>query len=283
MDSKVSGIIVSHNPDLTRFRDVLNSLINETDHIIVVDNASSNINGIAELCRKIPNCDLIRLNFNSGIAYALMKGVHYAVNNYRPDWLLFLDDDTIVLKGAINKALQTYENLPTLVRNKVGLIKLGSWDGDCGIYNIFYEAFSGTLIKSEIAVKACCRINFFLDQADHDLYVKVRELGYLTLRINCKLIDHELGNKIWSPILSRIHRKNFVYYEPPWRYYYIARNATILFKERKMHSRIYLSQLLYWGLNVLFRDGFRKFLRPLGLGILHALLNQEGYVDKKHF
>lgn len=129
-------------------------------------------------------------------------------------------------------------------------------------------------------MKTCCRTNFFLDQADHDLYAKVRELGHLTLKINCKLIEHELGTKIWSPILSKIHRKDFVHYEPPWRYYYIVRNSTILLKEGRMHSRMYLSQLLYWGgLNVAFHDGFVKFLKSLGLGLLHGIMNHEGIIE----
>lgn len=136
-------------------------------------------------------CSFIEVGFNSGVAYALMRGVRYAVVNYSPDWLLFLDDDTVVLDGAVRRALGFYEGLPRPVRDRVGLIKLGSENGNCRTYEILYLAFSGTLIKSGIALKTCCRTNFFLDQA-HDLYTKVRELGHLTLKINCKLIGHKL-------------------------------------------------------------------------------------------
>lgn len=149
---QVVGIIISHNPNLTKFQANLNSLINEVNHVVVVDNASSNISGITILCRKMPNCNLIKLGFNSGVAYALMRGVRYAVVNYSPDWLLFLDDDTVVLDGAVRRALGFYEGLPRPVRDRVGLIKLGSENGDCKVYEILYGgAFSGTLIKSGIA------------------------------------------------------------------------------------------------------------------------------------
>ncbi|GGP18997.1 hypothetical protein GCM10007981_00900 [Thermocladium modestius] len=137
-------------------------------------NASDNIDEIKVLCSSIPNCSIIKLNFNSGVAYALMKGVHYAVVNYRPEWLLFLDDDTMVLRNAVKTALTIYEKTPINVK-RIGLIKLSTSDGDCKIYETHHNAFSGTLIKSHVAVKTCCRVNFFLDQADHDLYARVRE------------------------------------------------------------------------------------------------------------
>ncbi|WP_243676407.1 glycosyltransferase [Vulcanisaeta distributa] len=281
--TRITAIVVSHNPDITRLTLVLDSIIGQVFRVVVVDNGSRNVGEIEGLCRGVRGCDLIRLSFNSGIAYALMRGVRYAVNHFNPDWLLFLDDDTIVLNDTVKRALSIYEGLPKPVRDRVGLIKLGSWGNDCRVYEVLYEAFSGTLIRSDIAMKTCCRTNFFLDQADHDLYAKVREQGYLTLSINCKLVEHELGTKIWSPILSKIHGKDFIHYEPPWRYYYMVRNSTILFRERRMHSRIYLRQLLHWGLRIIFHDGFKRFLKPFGLGIMHALLNQEGYIDKKYF
>ena len=274
----VVAIIVTHNPDLNRFRLVLNSLIGEVDSIVIVDNASQNINSIMELCTQISNCEVVRLQFNSGVAYALMKGVNYAVKKYKPDWLLFLDDDTIIMRNAVKKALSIYRSLPKLIKDKVGLIKFRSEDGDCNIYNTFYEAFSGTLIKSEIAMKTCCRTDFFLDQADNDLYFKVRKMGLLTLQIKCRLIDHRLGIKVYMPLLRRI-----VSYEPPWRYYYIVRNSTILLREGALDPVNYLLQLINYGLLILLRDNIKGFLKPLGLGFMHALLNQSGYLDKKYF
>ena len=44
----------------------------------------------------------------------------------------------------------------------------------------------------------------------------------------------------------------------------------------------YLRQLIIWGIPILLRDNVRKFLKPLGLGIMHALLNQLGYLDRKY-
>ena len=72
---------------------------------------------------------------------------------------------------------------------------LSSADGDCSIGEIRHGIFSGTLIRADIAARVCCKDDFFLDQANHDMYSRIRELVYLTLSINCRLIDHRLGTK----------------------------------------------------------------------------------------
>jgi len=144
------------------------------------------------------------------------------------------------MDNAVDRALgliQNYRNLSS----RIGAVLLGSHDGDCSIGEVKYGVFSGTLIRADVAAKVCCRDEFFMDQADFDMYSRIRELGYLTLGIKCKLIDHKLGTRRWVPMLRR-----YVPYEPPWRYYYIVRNSTKLIFEHKMDIITYINQLLYW-------------------------------------
>lgn len=222
------------------------------------------------------------MGFNSGIAYALKVGVAHAINYFNCRWVLLLDDDTILLEGAIDKVFKIYESLSNPLKSRIGLIALTSANGDCKLQEITYGVFSGSIVKSEVAIRTCCRDNFFLDQADFDFYAKIRELGYLTLLIKCRLIDHKLGRTLWIPVISRITGGPLPY-EPPWRFYYLVRNSTILLKEAKMDFRFYVRQLVGWGIKVLFRDGVRKAIKPLGLGMLHALLKYEGFLDPAIF
>jgi len=53
---------------------------------------------------------LSRLVFNSGIAHALRIGVNYAIR-YKPNWLLLLDDDTVLMSNAVGKVLGLIDNL----------------------------------------------------------------------------------------------------------------------------------------------------------------------------
>jgi rhamnosyltransferase len=122
----------------------------------------------------------------------LRVGVNYA-SKYKPDWLLFLDDDTVLMSDAVSRVLGLINNLPRFVLDRVGAVLMGSVDGDCGIGEVRYGIFSGTLIRADVATRVCCRDDLFLDQADHDMYSRIKEFGYFTLSINCKLIDHRLG------------------------------------------------------------------------------------------
>jgi rhamnosyltransferase len=114
------------------------------------------------------------------------------------------------------------------------------------------------------------------------MYFRIREQGYLTISINCKLVDHKLGQRRWIKILSNISRKPSDY-EPPWRYYYIVRNSTKLLLENRLDFKTYIDQLMYWGIRIIFADGIKVFIKSFGLGLIHALLNKFGYLDRRIF
>jgi len=105
--------------------------------------------------------------------------------------------------------------------------------------------------------------------------LELEEFGYLTPSVNCRLVDHRLGTVRWS----KIHK--LIDYEPPWRYYYMARNSTRLLIEGRMDFAFYRWQLIYWSIRILFTDGPWKLIKPLGLGIIHAVLNELGYIEPK--
>jgi len=277
----VIAIIVTHDPELDRFGLVLNQASRQVNHVIVVDNDSSNKNIIRDLCNRIGNCDFIEVGFNSGVAHSLRVGVNYA-GKYNPDWLLFLDDDTVLMNNVMSKIFHLISDLPIFILDRIGALLLTSSDGNYSISEARYGSFSGTLIRANIAARVCCRDDFFLDQADNDMYSKIRELNYYVLNIRCKLIDHKLGIKRLIPVISDISHKS-TSYEPPWRYYYITRNSTRLLIEGKMDFASYILLLADWGIKVLFADGPWALIKPLGLGITHALLNELGYVDPRFF
>jgi len=173
-------------------------------------------------------------------------------------------------------------SLPSQVVQKIGAILLGSRGSTCKVRECRYGIFSGTLIKTEIASKVCCRDDFFLDQADFDMCSRIRDLGLLTLIIDCKLVDHRLGQQVWIPIIShRLHKP--VSYEPPWRYYYIVRNSTRLLVEGKMDVAFYVYQLIAWGTRILLKDGVRAFVKSFALGLVHGLVNRLGYLNPEVF
>ena len=219
----------------------------------------------------------LRLASTRESPHALRVSVNYA-SKYKPGWLLLLDDDTVPMGNAVGRVLGLINNLPRRVLDRVGAVLMGSVDGDCSIGEVRYGVFSGTLVRADVAVGVCCRDDLFLDQADHDMYSRIRELGYLTLGINCRLVDHRLGTMRWSKTLHKL-----INYEPPWRYYYMVRNSTRLLIEGRVDPAFYIRQLIDWGVIILLTDGPWRLIKPLGLGIIHALLNELGYVESRVF
>jgi len=271
---KIGAVIVTYNPKLLRFREVISRVSPQVSKVVVVDNGSSN-SEILRIFSSLENCDFIEVGFNSGVSHALNVGVKWIMKEGSPDFILLLDDDTIVFEGAVEKALKILNTLPESMRDHVGVLLMGSKNGDCSIKPIKRGTFSGSIVCADLLRRIRFREGFFLDQADFDFYSKVWEQGYVALLINCKLIDHKLGVERWIPLLSNIKKKPLIY-EPPWRYYYITRNSTILVLEGKMELKFYIGQLLFWGLRILLADGLLIFLKTLVIGFIHGLMRKEG-------
>jgi rhamnosyltransferase len=271
---KIGAVVVAYNPKPLRFKEVISRVSHQVNRVVVVDNGSSN-SEILRIFSSIENCDFIEVGFNSGVSHALNVGVRWLMEGDSPDFILLLDDDTIVFEGAVEKALRILNTLPESMRNRVGVLLMGSKNDDCSIKPIKRGPFSGSIVRADLLRRIRFREDFFLDQADFDFYSKVWEHGYAVLLINCKLIDHKLGVERWIPLLSNIKKKTLIY-EPPWRYYYITRNSTILVLEGRMELKFYIGQLLFWGLRILLADGLLVFLKTLVIGFIHGLMRKEG-------
>ena len=157
----ITAIIVTYNPELSRFRHVFNQASKQVNHVIIVDNDSRSKGVLRDLCDGVGNCDFIEVCFNSGVAHALRVGVNYA-SKYKPDWLLLLDDDTVPMSNAVDKVLGLISNLPGFILDRVGAVLMGSVNGGCGVGEVKYGVFSG-ILNTDVAFGVCCRNDFFLD------------------------------------------------------------------------------------------------------------------------
>jgi rhamnosyltransferase len=93
------------------------------------------------------------------------------------------------MSNAVGKVLGLINNLPRFVLDGVSAVLMGSVNGNCSVGGARYGIFSGTLVKADVAAGICCRDDFFLNQADFDMYSRIRELCYLTFGVKCKLIE----------------------------------------------------------------------------------------------
>jgi hypothetical protein len=50
-----------------------------------------------------------------------------------------------------------------------------------------------------------------------------------------------------------------------------------------MDFALYVRQLINWGIRILLADGPWKLIKPLGLDVIRAILNELGYIEPRVF
>lgn len=255
----IVALIVSFNPD-QRLISAVKSLDGKLDNIVIIENNSTKKDVIKQLQNGLnnPNVVILELDSNRGIAGALNCGIEYIKRNFLADYILTLDQDTIImvhdLKNLIFEANKLWNN--------VGLIAMGSKETHRrhSYRERKYAITSGNIVSIEIFRKTSFREEFFMDQVDFDFDYNVRRLGYRIILAEGRLIDHRLGVKIGK--LS---------YEPSTRIYYIIRNSTVLFVEGKLPLYMYINQILSWFPSSVVRFGPFKLFRILVKALFDAL------------
>jgi rhamnosyltransferase len=271
----VIAVVVTFNPKIELFNKVINSLIKQVLKIIIVDNGSSNILNFEHIENEKIN--LIRLHENTGIGTALNIGIRYA-KKYRPNYILALDQDTIIYENAINKVLDSYNHLSEEIKGKVGIICLNhNIVADKNDFTpVKFAITSGNLISEKVYNKIQFREDFFIDQVDFEFDLNVINGGYTILRYNKKLMDHIIG-------IKSDKGKNF---EPIWRVYYIARNSTFLVTRYDFGFSAYISQLVHTYIRTLSQTGLKNIFKLsffTAKGVVDGLMGKLGKVYFPNF
>jgi len=267
---KIVAVITTFNPQIERFKHVLDAITNQCIKIIIVDNNSQNFENIKHLCSSYNNVEIIRNDKNYGLGKALNEGIEFVKNDLdRIDYLLTLDQDSIVkcnLREILNKFWNIYN------KTKVGIINLNpsSKNGDEYYVNNF-PIISGSLVNPSVFRDGLrYREEFFMDQIDFDFDFQVRRLGYSLFSTATNCISHQLGVKKDNDKFST---------ESPIRLYLIAKNSFILLKERKIDVYFFVTQLTIWLRNDLLNHKnkifyiFYKYLIIYSLGIMDGIVS----------
>lgn len=219
--------IVTYNPDIKRFSECVKSLESELRDLLIYDNASSNINDIKNVINESTlKHEIKTADKNQGIATGLKYIMNYAINNSY-DYVLTLDQDSIIQKGLIDKYLEYIDNSETGALTCI--IKERETDG---LYNIVelkeieecnFAITSGFFIK----VSAYKKISgydekLFIDNVDFDLCCQLRKAGFKIYKIPYYGVYHEIGHSQNKKILGKVVSS---YMHDAKRKYYIGRNT----------------------------------------------------------
>lgn len=221
---KVLAGIVLYNPDIERLRENVESIIDQVDEVLLVDNGSHNIEEVGVFVERYDRCGLIKNRSNLGIAAALNLVFDYALENAF-DWVLTLDQDSICSNGLIDE----YKKYLTLER--VGMLTCIIKDRNINIHELEGQsnceevqrcitsgAFCSTAMFSEVGG---FDEELFIDWVDYEYCARIREAGFRIYKIGFCGLLHEIGR---GEIKKLLFAECTVINEAPIRVYYRTRN-----------------------------------------------------------
>ena len=160
MSEKVCAVVVTYNRKdlLWECLQALESQTRKPDHVLVVDNASTD--GTLEMLEaEFPEVEVLKMPRNEGGAGGFFEGMKRGYEQGF-DWLWLMDDDTIPKNGALTELEAASKILLKIVKQPLLLASCVEW-------------IDGTVHPMNFPT---------VNTSDRDLLVKTVEMGYLPIR-----------------------------------------------------------------------------------------------------
>lgn len=300
MTPKVSGIVVTYNPERNALAKLLRAIQSQLDHLIVVDNSSSD-HLSAWLHSNWNQVEYIPLHDNLGIEKAQNVGISRAQER-NSEYVLLLDQDSIPspnMVSALLKAIETARTAGAKIacagpryddprqQNPVPFIQIKNFriqrqrcSTDTPVVNVDYLIASGCLIPLDIieAVGAM-QEELFIDYVDIEWGLRAQQRGFQSLGVCAAFMQHQLGDK---PIYFR---GRYIPIHSPLRHYYHFRNAVWLYRQSWLRN----DWKIVDGFRLLRKFAFYSLMttprlehaKMMSLGVLHGLKGQMGKFHAK--
>jgi len=293
--SKVFGVIVTYKPNVEILDKCINSLANQLNKLVIVDNTP----GKCELLERFKikqNIEIIYLNDNYGIAYAQNVGIKRVLEE-NVDYILLSDQDTIYPLDYFEKMLECFKEDKVAAAGplfidahtgkvqsfvKKGLIGFKKIYPKTGKHEVLQLIASGTIINAKfIRDIGLMNESLFIDWVDLEWCWRAVKRGYRIIGNADVIIKHRLGNTSKSILYRSINLRN------PLRHYYITRNAFYL--ALRSNSLDFLHKLTLFFKSFRYIAGYTLFSKPRFLnfiytfkGFYHGLIGKLGKLDEKH-
>ncbi|MBL8213549.1 MAG: glycosyltransferase [Bryobacterales bacterium] len=204
---QVAAVIVTYHPPAT-LPTLVNAIRSQVGRVLVIDNAPRSC--------ELRDVDVISNPSNLGQAAALNQGCEWAQRNGFP-WVLFLDQDTVVLPDLISGLAAGWQPGVALI----GAGRQGVHKGS-GTRDVPFVITSGSLLwLNAFAAVGPFRSDFFIDWVDHEYCWRLKTKGWRVLLSLRPGVVHQWGNPERVHLLGiPIWIENY----PPLRRYYIVRN-----------------------------------------------------------
>lgn len=244
--------------------------------VTIVDNASTD--GTSdEIMSHFPSARLIRSEANLGYTGGNNLGIKYVLETERCDYVLILNDDTIVDPHLMNELINVAERNPGIGIANPKILDFETQSGLCnyyGKYNFYlgvgYQSLlnkknpeeiglmRGTcfLIRREVIKKiGLMDENFFLYFDEADLSYRVRNAGYTMVYVPSATISHQISHSFSGTI-------------NPIVLYYSTRNE-LLFARKHLNILVFLP---LWAFRFTFRIA-QYLVKTWNLKVVRAIMN----------
>ena len=303
--SRITAIVVSfqpREPDLTR---LVRAIRSQVKYIVVVDNGSDSDRSPYRDAVTDEVTEIVRLGQNFGIAYAHNVGIRWAEARDSTHVLL-LDQDSEPAPDMVARLLTAESEL---LHREVKLGAVGpvfcdtrldrTWpfyalsalgvrphycqnDSPVDAASIPCDLLitSGLLIRLPVLEETgTLNEGFFIEHVDTEWSLRVRSQGFSLFGVCSARMYHTLGDAVLKLPFTR----RTVQLYRPQRYYYMFRNAVLLWQlphaplpwKINEIKRLLLRVVL---LGIFAPDRFKR-LRMMGLGLWHGLIGRTGRLE----
>lgn len=264
---RVCAIIVTFNPDITVLNNQFDSINNQVDFLIYIDNGSINRDLVKFFLQTKDSKRFVYIQNenNIGLGAAQNQGIKFAFKEQFTH-VLFLDHDSVLFPEFVNKLLECENELATenLKFGAIGPVYVNKATGESYPITKYLGPFikridpknmkkyveasfiisSGSLINMDVLSKiGMMDENLFVDYIDVEWSFRSKSLGYPVFVSPNAIMHHNIGD----------NRMNFfgrkISVHSPTRRYYLTRNS------------LYMLRLPYVDLGYKIREIFFNFLR----------------------
>jgi rhamnosyltransferase len=269
--SSVLGLIIIYNPDPELLLDCINSVIEFVDELVIWSNDG-------DFPEFLDNMQLTKFTEqkNLGISPVFNKVSSYAFSK-KYDYMLYLDQDSSLIDGSFDNLFKIIISTDNVV---VGSRVVHSKNRQIETYshknlNLFIS--SGSIFDVE-KMRYCNGYDerFFLDYADFEYLIRIRNQNYSTIVSDNSFILHNLGDR---KVVNLFYYEFQISDRSPIRLYYISKNLVLLSKLHFGKNKILISILIfraffyYFKLCLISSNRFKK-ASSIFKGTLHGFMSK---------
>jgi len=222
MKQDIAAAIVLYNPyDIVK--ENIASYIDNVDKLYILDNSDKkNTTLINELLNN-KKMEYIDNNGNKGIAYALNRGVEFALKEGFTH-LLTMDQDSKFVKGDVARLIDVIEDSS----DHIGIISPLAYKNENKLYafSSLISITSGSILNLNVySTIGAFKNDFFIDEVEVEYCLRMNYSGFMLRRVSSVVLDHKLGDSTKNKFLF-------------WEFY--ASNHSALRRYYIMRNRLYI-------------------------------------------